>query len=357
MSKRLLILLILVFAIVPFASVNAQSANEGIDYCAILQTPDCQLLVDSANAMSEVSSFAFDMALNYDIAMDMQGFDNMNFALNGNGMIALDMAFFQELQNLAMNDPAGYMEQLPTMMDGIFSGFEGEAYFVLTLPDMFGAMVGTTELPLNLLMEDGVYAVDLASLEQALGEEPSGMDWVGLDLNGAFESMLGDFDMSSMMDPEAFGAMSMFNSDILNDVLSIVRLEDSNIDGVPVAVFESVFDYGAFLSSDEMRDTIVSMYMDMGMDQETIDMTLSMLSEIRIRFHQYIGLNDSYAYRFDMEMDFAIDGEMMGDPSMDSMELVFTMVFDMSDFNVPVDIEIPVDAMIMPFQSMMGAGF
>lgn len=359
MSKKLLVLLTLVLLIVPLASVNAQNLNEGIDYCEILQSDDCQILVNSAETMSTVSSAAFDMSMSYDIAIDDDslGMDDMSFGIAGNGMIALDTALFNQLGDLMVSDPAIYMQQLPTLMDGVFAGIDGEAYLVITLPDMFGAMAGTTEIPLNLLMKDGVYAVDVASLEEAVGQPSSGMAWAGIDLNGAFESLMGDFDMSELYDEDTMNALTQPNMEALTEAISITRLADSEVNGQAVAVFETTFDYGAFLTSDEMMESINSMYNDMGMSPAEAEAALAMLNEIQVVINQYIGLDDSYNYRTEVSMDFAIDGQMMGDASMGSMGLGFDMAIDLSNFNAPVDIQIPEDAMIVPFEMLMGGGF
>lgn len=358
MSKRLLVLLSLIISIVPFASVNAQTINEGIDYCAIMESDDCQILVNSTDAMMTVSSFAFDMSLNYDISIEGDaagGMGDMNFGIDGNGMLAIDTEVMANIQNLAMTDMQAYMAQLPTLMDDLFTGIDGEAYLVVTLPDMFGQMVGTTEIPLNLLMKDGKYAVDVASLEQALGEEPSGMGWAGIDLTGAFSMMLGDMDFSAMVDAEAMEGM-MFDMQALGEAMTITRVADSDVNGVPTSVFEIIVDYGALLDAMGMRETMSTMYTDMGMSPAEIEGMLSMLEGIQVNVVQYIGLDDFYTYRTEVNMDFAIDGETIGEPGMDSMSLGLDMTFDMNNFNAPVDIQLPEDAMIMPFAMVMGSG-
>jgi hypothetical protein len=345
--------------VVPLASVNAQTMNEGIDYCQILQTDDCQILVKSTDAMSTVSSFAFDMALAYDIAVEgnTQGMDDLSFGLNGNGRLALDVEYFQGIQDLAVSDPSAYLKQLPEMMDGIFSGFEGEANFTVALPDMFGEMMGTTEIPLNLMMKNGVYVVDVASVEEAVGEKPSGLGWAGIDLNGAFASLLGELDLSSLYDSNMLESMMQVNTtEGLKNVMTITRLADSNVNDKSTSVFEMVFDYGAFLTMGDMRQTLVSMYQNMGMDQDMIDATLSMLGEMKIVFREYIGLQDFYTYRMEMGMDFNLDGKMMGGSSAESMSFGINMSIDLSEFNTPVDIQIPEDAMITPFEMLMGNG-
>jgi hypothetical protein len=340
--------LTLILSIVPFASVKAQSASEGIDYCQIMKNDDCQILVNSAETMSGVGSFAFDMSLNMNFDMPEMGMGELDFGINGSGMLSLDTESFSEMQSLALNDPSAYMQQMPQLLDAMIAGIDGEAYFTLTLPEMFGAMVGTTEMPLNLLISDGVYAVDVASLADAVGEDANGMQWAGLDLNGVYTSLMGGMEM-----PAGTSNMS-FDASMLTDALSITRLADSEVNGTPVAVFEMVLDYGELLNAGEMKDMLTEMYLGMGMTQAEIDSTLSLLNDIEITFQQYVGLVDSYNYRLDMAMDFAMSGEMMGEPTAGDMSMGFDMSITMSDFNIPVDIQIPADAMIMPFDMMMG---
>ena len=358
MYKKLLVILTLMFSIVPFASVNAQSLNEGIDYCLFLPADDCQLMLQSEEVMSTVSSFAFDLSMAFDISADggqMEAMGDMNFGIDGSGMLAFDSEALQQYQEMAMGDPSAMMDQMPAMLDSLFSAFEGEAYITITLPQMAAMMTGgATEIPLNILMKDGVYALDVASLETALGEDPSGMGWAGINVNGAFETLMADMDMSSLGGGSAMG-LSQFSSEALQEAVTITRLADTDIDGTPVAEFEMVINYGALLTSDELSGMLDSMYGDMGMDQETIDMTMSLLKDIEIYVNQYIGLEDSYNYGMNMSMDFDISGEMMDDPTMESMSFVFDLWFGLSDFNTAVDVELPENAMIMPAGMLMGS--
>jgi len=361
MSKKLLVLMsILMLFVVPFASVNAQDVAEGIDYCEILPEADCQILLQSDEVMKDVSSLAFDLSLVYDIAMDsseMSGMDNINFAIDGNGSIAFDTVLFQEINELAMNDMEAYMQQLPTLMDSVFASVEGEMSLNVTLPEMLAAMGDMpSEIPVNLVMADGVYALDFATLADALGEEANGMTWVGLDLNGAFETMMGEMDFSGMFDSDMMGAMMGMGSGDMTDAVTITRLPDSSVNGQDVAVFEVVFDYAAMLETTGMSETLSEMYSEMGMTQEETDMVLSMLEDISITYRQYVGLVDYYNYRMEFAMNFQMDGETMGEPDMGTVGLDFSMTLDMNDFNVPVDVTVPADAQIFPFEMLMGSG-
>jgi hypothetical protein len=357
MYKRILVLLTLIISIVPLASVNAQALTEGIDYCLYLAADDCQIMLQSETAMSEVNSFAFDLALTFDMSMegeDMNGMGDMNFGVNGNGILAFDK---ESLMAFADMDPSTMMDGMPAMLDDLVTAIDGEIYLEVSLPQMVAMMTGgATDIPLNILAKDGVYAIDLGSLEQALGQDASGMSWMGIDLNGAFESMMSGLDMSDMSGDFSMMDMSQFSPEVLQEAITITRLADSDADGTPVAVFEMVINYGVLLSSTNLSDMLDSMYGTAGMDQEAIDAALAMLNDMEIFVTQYIGLEDSYNYGMDMSMDFEMDGSMMGDGAPDSASFSFWMSFGMSDFNVPVDIELPEDIMIMPMTQMMPMG-
>ena len=358
MYKRLVILLTLMLAIVPFASVNAQSLDEGLDYCLFLAADDCQIMLQSEAVMSDVSSFAFDLALTFNMSMEGEGMGSMgdmNFGINGNGMLAVDKASLTAFEGM---DPSSSMDQMPAMLDDLFAAIDGEAYLEISLPQMVAMMTGgATEIPVNVLIKDGVYALDVAALETALGSDPSGMGWAGINLNGAFESMMDEMDMSAMGANPMMGGMSQFTPEALQDAITITRLADSDVDGAPVAVFEMVIDYGVLLQSPEMVDTFNSMYSGMDMDQETIDATLAMLNDVKIFVTQYIGLEDSYNYGMDVNMDFAVGSEMMGDDSLDSAAFSFSMSFGMSNFNAPVNIVLPENAMIMPASMLLDMSY
>lgn len=367
MSKKLLILSIMMLLIVPFASVNAQNMAEGsIDYCAILPEADCQILVQSEAAMGDVSSMAFDMSIAYDIAMSGEGMppgmDNINFAIDGTGAVAIDKAAFDQLYELASTDMSAYLEQIPSLMDGIFAGIDGEMALNISLPEMLGMAMGgevPSNIPLNLIMKDGVWALDVASLSAAMGEDAGGMGWVGINLNGAFESIFAEsgMDFGALMDEETMGMMTDMNSMDLTSAVTITRLPDTDINGTAVAVFEVNLDYSALMDAMMAEGAIAEMYNDMGMSQEEIDMALSVLDSIDLTYRQYVGLSDYYGYRYEYMMAIAIDGEAVGEDSLDSMSMGINMSFDLSDFNVPVNVEIPADAMVMPFEMIMGGGF
>lgn len=366
MSKKFLVLSILMLLIVPFASVNAQNMAEGsIDYCSILPEADCQILVQSEAAMADVGSMAFDMSIAYDIAMageDMPpGMDNINFAIDGTGSVAIDKAAFNEIYDLASTDMSAYMEQIPTLLDGMIAGIEGEMTLNLTLPEMMGMLMGgevPESIPVNLIMEDGVWALDVASLSAAVGEDANGMGWVGINLNGAFESIFAEagMDFGSMMDDEAMEMMNNMGDMDLTSAVSITRLTDSDINGTSVAVFEVNLDYAVLMDAMMDEGAIAEMYDGMGMSQEEIDAALGILDSIVLTYRQYVGLDDFYAYRYEYMMSMALDGEAMGDDTLDSMSMDINMSFDLSEFNVPVDVEIPDDAMVMPFGMIMGGG-
>ncbi len=358
MSKKLLVLMSVLMMMVPFANVNAQGLAEGIDYCEILPEADCQILVQSDAVMADVSSLAFDMSIAYNMSMDEMGMDNLNFAIDGNGAVAFDSELFAQMNEMAMGDMAAYMEALPALIDEMLASFEGEMSLNVTLPDMMAMMMDgmSTEIPLNLVMENGVYALDVATLTEAIGEDAGGMTWVGIDLNGAYQSMMGDMGLDMLFDADMMDSMTEMNDADFTSAITINRLPDSSLNGQSVAVFELLFDYGTLLEVMGMDGMLNEMYTDMGMSQEEIDAALSILEGLEFDMRQYVGLDDFYTYRVEFAMDFELDGEAMGEPEMGTVAFDFSMTFDMNEFNVPVDVAIPEDAQIFPFEMLMGGG-
>ncbi len=364
MPKKFLVLSILMLLIVPFASVNAQSTSEGpIQYCEILPDTDCQILIQSEAVMADVSSVAFDMSIAYDIAMvgdDMPpGMDNINFAFDGTGSVAIDGSVFSKMTDMASTDVEGYIDEIPALLDEMLSSINGEMSLNLTLPEMMGMMMGgdvPENIPVNLIMKDGVYALDVATLSEAIGEESNGMTWVGVDLSTMYQTLFAEMDIAEMFDPSMLEMMTGFGETDITDAVTITRLPDTDVNGTSVAVFEVNMNYGMLMDTMMSEGGIANLYSDMGMSQEEIDATLSILDSMVLSYRQYVGLEDFYSYRYEYMISFAMDGEAMGDDTLDSMSMAMNMSIDLTDFNVPVNVEIPDNAMIMPFGMIMGGG-
>lgn len=350
MSRKWLILMMLVLLLLPLGAAQAQSVDGKIDYCAILPEADCLILNNNEAAMREIHSASIDISLVMDMSVSdsaMEMDENVNLVADGAISASIDPAVLggmMELGGMAAIDAAA----VTAMLDSLLTGIEGEISLIITL----NTASETTEMPLNLLMEDGVYVFDLASLSTSSGESAAGMqgmEWLGVDLTGAVESMMQDSDFASVFDVPAMNLAGV------TEAMTISRLPDSEVNGVTVAVFDSLIDYGKLLEIIDMRDTLSTAYS--GMDQGEVDALIGMLSNVVIPLRQYIGLEDYYTYRMeismDMEIDLAMDIEINDAPASDLplglVAISWAMSLDVSDFNQPVDVDIPADAMILPY--------
>jgi len=343
MLRKCLVLMALVMLLMPLAGAGAQSDDQSMDYCAITAEPDCQILMKNEAVMAEVHAVAFNMGMSLHLLTPTEG-DDIHMLLTGDGSFAVDPEAASALESMEGMDAADAAAMM-AMVDSLLTGIEGELALLSTqtITDHTGAEeVFTT--PINMVMENGVYALDTA----AMGEDMAGMEgmaWFGLDLTGAVESMMEDPDFASMLDMESdmSGMIDMDYSE-LAEAMTITRLPDEEINGVAVAVFDTAIDYDAMLG---MFD-LAAMYAMMGLEQEQAHATSESLKDAVITVREHIGLEDFYTYSIAVFMDDDIAVE-----DMDSLFVSLTFSLDLSDFNAPVDVEIPEDAVILPYGMMM----
>ncbi len=350
MLGKCLVLMMLVMLLMPLAGVSAQSNGQSIDYCAMIAEPDCQILVKNEAVMAEVHALAFEMGMSLHLLTPSEGGD-IQMLLTGGGSFAVNPEVASALEGMEGMDAAD-SEAMMAMMDSLLTGIEGELALLLTqtTTDDTGAEEVST-VPINLVMENGVYAFDMAALGEASGEDMmgmEGMEWFGLDLTGAAESMMENPDLASQfgMESDMSGMMDMDYSE-LAEAMTITRLPDEEMNGAAVAVFETAIDYGAML---EMFD-LAAMYAMMGLGQEEMDaaaVTTESLKDAVITVREHIGLEDFYTYSITVFLDDDIAVE-----DMDTLSMSLTFSMDLSDFNAPVDVEIPEDAVILPYAMMM----
>ena len=336
MIKRCLILPMLVMLLMPLAGVSAQADREGFDYCQMAPAPDCQILINSEAAMAEVSSFAFDIDVSLDLAADGEG-NNSRMRMTGNGRIAADPEAIAALNDMEGLDSVD-VDAMRAGLGSLLTSIEGEVSLLVTeiTTDKTGAEV-VSETPVNLIMENGVYALDLASMVEASGESIEGMEgfeWLGVDLNGAAASILAE--ATASFNTES-GMMNMDESG-LAESMTITRLPDGEVNGTAVAVFELSIDYATLLEVIDITAVMAGMSADAAADQFEVEAMLESFQDAALVIREHIGLEDFYAYRVDIAAESAFAS--------------FALRIDLGDFNAPVDVDIPDDAFILPYALM-----
>lgn len=333
MIKRCLILAMLVMLLMPLAGVSAQADREGFDYCQMAPAPDCQILINSEAAMAEVSSFAFSIDMSLDLVTDGEGNDS-RMLLTGNGRVAADPETIAALNDMEGLDSVD-VDAMRAGLADLLTGIEGEVSLLVTeiTTDKTGAEV-VSETPVNLIMENGVYALDLASLFGASGESIEGMEgfeWLGADLNGAAASILAEAAPSFNTE----GGMLNMDESGLAESMTITRLPDGEVNGTAVAVFELSLDYAALLEVIDITAVVAGMSADAAADQAEVETALESFQDATLVIREHIGLEDFYAYRIDIAAESAFAS--------------FNLGIDLGDFNAPVDVEVPEDAVILPY--------
>ncbi len=349
MVKKCLILTMLVMLLMPFAGAGAQSDREGIDYCQLIAEPDCQILVNNEAVMAELSSFAFNMDMSFHLLPEGEANESL-MLLTGNGRVAADPEALEAVNEMAAM-PAADSDAMAALLNSLLAGIDGEVSLLLTqtATDKTGAEQ-VSEIPINLMMENGVYALDLAALGEASGESMAGMEgsgWLGFDLTGAAEFMLADPEWG-LMDME--GEMMDMDYSDLAESMTITRRPDENLDGVAVAVFETAIDDSVLI---EIMLASMMHGADMEMERAEMEAAMESLQDATILVRDYIGLEDFYSHRIAVFMDVDMAAADADGTAAESFSMSFAVEFDLSDFNAPVDVEMPADAVIFPYAVLM----
>ncbi|MCY4019418.1 MAG: hypothetical protein OXG39_08420 [Chloroflexi bacterium] len=346
LTEKLKAALVFALLLFPLASAGAQTDDDSAVYCSTLSPEDCEILALNEAWGKQNASVAFEMTANAYISVSFEGMpsEETNAVVTGTGKLATDKEAFYDWSDVD-NDVS--VEALVDILERVFKGIEGEVSLSITST----AHDETTNLTLNLRMRDGIYLLDAATLEGLTGESMGGMGWLGFDVSGLVSALAAEEDFSS-----AIGLATVTNEPELDAYTSIVRLPDSEVDGVRVAVFEFDSDVAAAAADFEMRDMMYMAGSDTPLDEASVESMMSMLKSMRMSGLELIGLEDYRTYRMTFDFEMTFDGATMGDPDIDSMSLLLSVAVDLRDHNLAVDVEIPEDAFVMPLAMLMQMG-
>lgn len=344
MLKRLTILAALALLLLSVAAVQADSMDDDV-FCGDLSDADCQILLDNAEVMDGVYSLQFNMAL----AMEMGGDgldDSIEMTGTGGGSLAVDPA---TADPLTAAEAAATESDMAVLIDMLLAAVKGDLSFSFDILSEGEA----TEMELNLLLKDGVIVIGAGAMEELTGEEMTGLEWFGLDTSGAIGELLEEAGMGTAMD---LGMTSPSATEAVEaDATLILRLPDEVIAGSPVAVFESSVDINEVLQSLTLEDIQAAAESGDGTDA---DMAMTMIQSMDARelsSRQYIGLDDHYTRRLEMDMDLTMGGGLVGMGEGD-ITMVMSIAVNLSAFNQSFDVVIPEDAVVIPLAMMMQMG-
>ena len=200
----------------------------------------------------------------------------------------------------------------------------------------------------NLLLKDGVLVISADALSALTGEDMTGMEGFGIDLNDA----IGDLLTESGALPAADSAEMEEMEAVADSAMRITRLADSDVSGVAVAVFETDFDLNAFFSL-VSPEQLVAASNDLD-DPMTLNEIMDSIEVGEFSVTQYIGLDDSYTYGTDILADMSFSFTENGQVQHSSIS--FDMDAILSNFGEPVDVPIPEDAFVFPLAMLLEMG-
>ena len=341
MLKRALLLVAVGLMMVALAAVQADSLDGVI--CGELSEADCQILLTNAEVMDGVYALRFDMSL----LMSIRGAGlDEDFEMSGTagGSFAVDPAAADALApalEAAEGDAATWLEMLLAAVRGDvslnLSGSSGEE---------------AIEMELNLLLKDGVIVFGAGAMEDLTGQPMEGVEWFGVDTSGAIGDLLSAGSMGTVMDMDKTSALAMDEAEA--GAITVARLPDEIMGGIPVAVFESSIDVKAILQLLTI-EAIQAASPDQSADA---DMALALAQSIDVRemsSRQYIGLDDHYTHRLTMSVDLTVQGGLIGADYGDA-NLTMNIDINLSEFNRPLNVEIPEDAFVFPLAMWMQMG-
>lgn len=332
MLRKYVTLFVLIALVLPAAVASADATDDV--FCGDLSQSDCQILLDNAAVMDNLNSFAVFVSMN--LAFDSA--EPMRLFVQGNGQFELDDESLQIINEKATSVSEAEWGELAE----IFLT-SAKAVVWVEITDSSGEEEVKTEI--TLLLKDGILLLSAEALSALSGEDMTGMEGFGVDLNDAIGELLTESGAMPEADSEEMQEMEA----LADSAMSIQRLADSNLSGVAVAVFKTDFDLNAFFSL-VSPEQLVSASNDLD-DPLTLREIMDSIEVGEFSITQYIGLVDSYTYGTDivadMSMSFTEDGQET------TSSISFEMAAILSDFGEPVDVPIPEDAFIFPLAMLM----
>lgn len=187
---------------------------------------------------------------------------------------------------------------------------------------------------LDLIVVDGVL---YGRVDNAKGMfatmAPEG--WINVNEDGADSPIFAGISIEVIQ--QTYGLTYPLNEET---VISITKLEDEELNGRVMRVFDISYNIDALLESGMFAAALGAMGEQPGMTQEELtDLINQMLSGAEFQLKVWVGQNDGLLHRFDslLKVDSTISFQGMKMPLV--MEVVSAVTF--SDFNAPVEIAAP----------------
>lgn len=347
MNRVLNLLVVTSLLLMTIAGVGAQSNDEGIDYCAIASAADCLILENNEAAMEELSSSAFTFTATAVTAESGSEGSAQTGSIDVDGYLSLSYDI-EAMEDWTEMEAAMPLEERAAILDRALVSTTGE----LSVNIVVISSEGIESMSINLLIDEGVIAVDGATFESLTGESMGGVEWLGIDIKGAMETILEMPDVAENLD--ITNTPGVGDMEGLEEALTITRLPDSEVNGVGVAVFNYDLDLpillevlGELSMMEEMSTS------DAVMLAAGIRVISDMMSESQLSVQNFVGLEDHYTHRAAMTFDIEMDGDEAGFGDIGEVTMELDMSLDISDHGQPITVEIPEDAFVLPLMMLL----
>ncbi|MEO8394398.1 MAG: hypothetical protein ABI700_15505 [Chloroflexota bacterium] len=347
-------------------------------FCGDLSAADCTILTNSQSASKTLDSASFDLNVNTTISNvpDMQ--EPVVIGVTGNGSYSGLAALHNTDMSTMQTDPGAFLSNL-------LANFDGDLTLTVNLPPAVVAQAGAnmpSSLTLQLRLVDGFGYINFDTLK-ALMSDMGGMNlsgWGGLDLASLLKAALQQM-------PDMFNNMSSGMSSGMNMGSAMQQFTDPAFVGKFVtikrtdagtgdtATFETTVNLSALMAQPEFQDMMRQQMQAQGqtMQQQNMDQMMTMMTmmyqNLTITVTEEIGLSDSFVHSIHGAINFDTSAMMTAMGSMDSagssitptpgvakpapvVNIDFTLTY--SDFNSAPAIIAPPNAMILPWQSLIG---
>ena len=202
-------------------------------------------------------------------------------------------------------------------------------------------------------MEKGIFALNEGAMATLGGRMVPGFEWVGYDARGAVDELMAAVGAGDSAEDD--GARSPEMEEANANAMSLTRLPDAEVFGIPVAVLETEVDFNSVLSLMTLEDVLAEAEPD---EAQYADLLLAVMQHLDVRdfsARQYIGLDDRYTHRIDFTMDMTIGGELLEMEGMD-FNITVSVDIDLTGFNEPFDVELPDNMMLIPLEMLLRIG-
>lgn len=294
MTMRFIRLVFILLVIIGIHGVTlAQDAN-----CGDLSEADCTLLTESSAVMGEIESGILHLDVNITVDSGVGG-NVVSAQIRGDGGFTIDRDAYNDLINGPISDAAVVANLVRVLV-----GSTLDMSFLFSLPGEIGGLTGVSTVDevgtLDFRIVDGVFYVNTDKLTPSLGQAPLG--WFGIDYaDGIAEILLRDASALSTsvlllrtMPPPDFSAWA--------------RVDDIEIDGQTMAVFEQVIAFADLIADPLIRQSAATQLLlfiqteglDAGFSQAQLETAVNnyieLFAGLTLTMQQVIGTDDYYVY-------------------------------------------------------------